>query len=231
MNILGIIPARVGSKGIPRKNIRMLAGKPLIAWTIEAAKQARLLSKVVVSSENEEILNIAREHGVETITRPPELATDDALTIDVVCHALQTYGTSFDAICLLQPTCPLRMAADIDEAIDKFNWSAFVSLISVVSVGSMHPLRMKRITLSGQVINYIDQGFEDMRPRQQLPPVYIRCGSIYIATSQLVMNGHTLVGGNVGYVITTSDRAINIDTLDDFERAERWLNEHRSNQS
>lgn len=231
MNILGIIPARGGSKGIPRKNVRMLAGKPLIAWTIEAAMESTKLSRLVVSSDDGEILVVARTYGAEIIMRPLELATDDALTIDVVHHALQVSDTNFDAVMLLQPTCPLRTADDIDYAVARFRNSDFDSLISVTDVGAIHPFRMKRIVYDGQVVNYIDQGFEDMRPRQQLPLVYIRCGSIYVTAIELVTRSRTLVGGKVGYVITPSDRAINIDTLDDFERAERWINEHRSSQS
>lgn len=116
--ILGLIPARGGSKGVPNKNIKMINGKPLIVWTIERAKQSRLLDKIIVSTESEAIAKIARENGAKVLKRPEYLATDTASTQDVMVHALQNYPA--DILVLLQPTSPYRSEGLIDECICEF---------------------------------------------------------------------------------------------------------------
>ncbi|MEA3494002.1 MAG: acylneuraminate cytidylyltransferase family protein, partial [Candidatus Margulisiibacteriota bacterium] len=117
--ILGIIPARGGSKGIPRKNIKMIAGKPLIVWTIEAAKRSKLMDRFVVSTEDPEIAKIAREHGAEVVIRPAELATDEATTISALQHVLSQIDAK--TVVLLQPTSPVREKGLIDRCIERFN--------------------------------------------------------------------------------------------------------------
>src|ERR1043165_7692073 len=122
IRVLGIIPARGGSKGIPRKNIRLLAGKPLLQYTAEAAQKAKLLTRVILSTEDEEIAEVGRRCGLEVpFLRPANLATDTTPTLDVVQHLVQTLektGARYDAICLLQPTAPLRERGQIDACIE-----------------------------------------------------------------------------------------------------------------
>lgn len=115
MTVLGLIPARGGSRRVPRKNIRRLGGKPLIAWTIEAARRAVLIDYVAVSSEDEEILRVAEDWGADPLKRPPEMATDDISPYPAILHALSHFGVTH--LCLLQPTSPFRTAEDIDEGI------------------------------------------------------------------------------------------------------------------
>jgi CMP-N,N'-diacetyllegionaminic acid synthase len=113
--ILAIVPARGGSKGVPRKNIRLLAGKPLIAWTIDEAKKSRYIDRLILSSEDDEIIEVAREFGCEIpFKRPDELAQDDTPGIESVIHAINTLEEKYDFVVLLQPTSPLRTVEDID---------------------------------------------------------------------------------------------------------------------
>ena len=137
--VLAVIPARGGSKSIPKKNIKDIAGKPLIAFSIAEALRAKTLSNVIVSSDDEEILEIARKYGAETpFLRPKNLATDDALAIDVMAHAIKECerqeGKKYDYAVMLQPTTPMRKAEDIDEAVEKLISSNADSVIGVVNV-------------------------------------------------------------------------------------------------
>ena len=223
---LGIIPARGGSKGVPRKNLRVLAGKPLIAWTIEAALSSNL-SRVVVSSDDDEIISFSRSYGdIAPFVRPAGLATDDAPTLPVAKHAIE-YVEERDgqvgSVLVLQPTTPLRTAEDIDNSLELMTETECDCVLSVVNVGAYHPFRMKRIVAGDRIVNFIDQGFEDMRPRQQLPPVYIREGSIYLAKRHLVMEENTLVGGDARVMVVDQDDSVNIDTEQDFMRAETLM--------
>lgn len=185
MGILAVIPARGGSKGVPRKNLRSLQGKPLLAWTIEAAKACGLVDRVVVSTEDPEIAKAAKDFGAEVpFLRPADLATDTALTLPVVQHAVREIekdGFHADLVLLLQPTTPLRTTTDIEAALRLQRETDCDCVVSVVDVGGNHPNRMKKLLPDGKLVNFVEQGFEDMRPRQLLPPVYIREGSIYLA--------------------------------------------------
>jgi len=227
MKALGVIPARGGSKGVYKKNLRSLAGKPLVSWTIEEALASRL-SRLIVSSDDPEIIDLARSYGEDLapFTRPAALATDSARTLPVVQHAIREVekaGESYNVVVLLQPTTPLRTAEDINEGLRRMDDGDSDCVVSVVDVGANHPFRMKRIVDGDRLIHYIDQGFEDMRPRQELPPVYIREGSLYVATRRLVMEDDVLVGGNVRALVVEPDNTVNIDTEADFERAERLM--------
>jgi N-acylneuraminate cytidylyltransferase len=124
--ILGITPARGGSKGIPRKNIKEIAGKPLISWTIEAAKNSRLLDKYIVSTEDEEIAGVLKKYGAEVLSRPPEFATDEASTLCVLQHVVQNIAC--DIVVLLQATSPIRREGLIDECIKEFLDNGYDSL-------------------------------------------------------------------------------------------------------
>lgn len=226
MSVLGVIPARGGSKGVPGKNLRALGGKPLLAWTIEAAL-ASGLDRVIVSSDDAEIMDVANEYGeLAPFVRPASLATDSAPSLPVVQHAIEYVEERWgavEAVMMLQPTTPMRTSAHIDEGLNMLSDTGCDAVVSVVEVGGGHPFRMKRVIDGDRLINFIDQGFEDMRPRQELPPVYIREGSIYIARRHLVMDRSTLVGGDVRAIIRDPATTVNIDTEADFALAERLL--------
>lgn len=229
MKILGVIPARGGSKSVPRKNIANIAGKPLIAYTIEEALKCNSITDVVVSTDDEEIAIIAKSHGaLVPFYRPQDLASDQALSAPVAKHCLvemefrQSY--QYDAVLLLQPTTPLRTIDHINSAISLFKSNVCDSVVSVTSVEGNHPFRMKRL-IGDKLINWIDQGFEDMRPRQLLPPAFIRNGAIYLTHRSVIYNYNSLVGDRcLGFIMNAED-SINIDTKIDFKLAEILLKE------
>jgi D-3-phosphoglycerate dehydrogenase len=230
MRIIGVIPARGGSKGVPRKNLYPLLGKPLLAYTVEAGLASKLIADVVVSTEDEEIAALARQLGAQVpFMRPAALATDSALSLPVVQHAVteteKVLLRTYDVVIMLQPTTPLRTAEDIDAGIQVFTNTGADSVISVVDVGGEHPFRMKRIVGDNLLINYVDQGFEDMRPRQELPRVYIRSGALYIVRRAVLMEQHSFVGANCRAYVMPQERAVNIDTRLDLLLAEQLLRE------
>lgn len=191
--ILAIIPARGGSKGLPRKNIRELCGKPLIAWTIEQALNAKCLDKIIVSTDDPDIADISKKYGAEIpFLRPKELARDDSPTIDVITHALEffkTQGNNFDVVILLEPTSPLRKKDDIDKAVAKFieNYDIADSLVGVCKIESdiHHPYGVKKIEN-----NYLKPFLQDsptFYQRQQLPDAYGIYGGIYISKVDTLM--------------------------------------------
>lgn len=183
--ILAIIPARGGSKGLPRKNILPLLGKPLIAWTIERALASKYLDKVIVSTDDEEIARIAKDYGAEVpFLRPAELATDTATTIAAIHHALGFYkkrGIGFDYLALLEPTSPLRAEGDIDKAIKLLNdhEAEADSLVSVGEVHMEHPSIVKKIE-NNYVTPYVPTD-EIITRRQDLSKAYFPYGVIYLS--------------------------------------------------
>jgi CMP-N,N'-diacetyllegionaminic acid synthase len=225
MRVLGVIPARGGSKSVPRKNIRELAGKPLIAWTIEAAKSSRL-GRVVVSTDDEEIGQTAARWGAEVpFARPAELATDSARAIPVLQHAMQfcqAQGESYDAVMMLQPTSPMRLASDIDAALAKMEADGeCTSVISVVPVGEFHPARMKHLRDGVLVDPPFCEAYEN-QPRQELVPMYIRSGAIYLVRADTLMKDGSLKGARCLAQVLPRNRSVNIDSPFDFELA-AWL--------
>jgi CMP-N-acetylneuraminic acid synthetase len=220
-NVIGFIPARGGSKGVPNKNLKNLGGKPLIKWTIEDAIRSKCFDQIVVSSDSRDILNIALQAGVETDVRPDELALDNTETVSVVIEYILRYKLNGDdLIMLLQPTCPFRGVEQIREAIKLYgDGNQINTVVSVSEVDGNHPFRMKRIE-NNVLVNFIDQGFEDMRPRQSLPKVFIRSGSIYLSSVKDILRSNSMVSGVVAPLLEDSNVCINIDTSRDFMLAE-----------
>jgi CMP-N-acetylneuraminic acid synthetase len=230
MKILGIVPARGGSKGIPRKNIALLAGKPLLAYTAEAALAAKSLSRVVLSTDDPEIARTGRELGLDVpFMRPPELARDDTPTLPVlqdVVRRLAETGDAYDAVFILQPTNPLRRVSDIDGAAALFETTGADSVISFVDVEERHPARMKIIGPEGRVL---DPPFAEEREgqrRQDLPRYYLREGSVYLTRTKVLMEQHSIKGRDCRAWIIPRERAVNIDTPFDLflcEQVMAWL--------
>lgn len=224
MFCLGVIPARGGSKTVPRKNISLLNGKPMIAYTIEAAHKSKKLSHFVVSSEDEEIINIAKDYGAPVpFVRPSELATDEAPTLPVVQHAVEQMeiieDVIFDFIVLLQPTTPLRQPEDIDEALDKLIATGADSVISVCDVGAYHPARMRWI-VDDQLIELPIREPKEMLRRQDLTPVYIRNGAVYAVKRDVVMKQNSMIGKISRPYIMQEIQSINVDSKLDYLLAE-----------
>lgn len=227
MKTLAIITARSGSKGVPRKNIKLLGNKPLIQYTIEAALASSLLTDIILSTDSEEIAGVAQKLNIETpFIRPTALATDTASSIDVVLHAinfLENQSRYYDAICLLQPTNPFRPVDFIDKSIKKFEKSGVDSLISVLPV----PTEFNPHWIFKPGINdtlHIATGEKDIiKRRQDLPPAFFRDGSIYITKVSVIKLQHSFYGDKIGYIESDPFFYVNIDNPEDFENAENKL--------
>lgn len=219
MTTFALIPARGGSKGIPRKNIRVMGGKPLIAWTIEAAHAARGIDSVVVSTEDAEIAEVARQWGAEVpFLRPAELATDETPGIDPVLHAIGMLP-QHDAVVLLQPTSPLRSTADI-EAVLALAATGAPSVVSLCAPDT-HPNLMYSIDHAGRLNPLLPDA--PATRRQDLPPVYGLNGAIYFARTAWVATRRTFIGAEtLGYVMP-GERSIDIDGPLDWKLAEILL--------
>lgn len=229
-NILVVIPARKGSKGIKAKNKKLLLGKPLVSYTLEISQALPDNYQAYISTDDDDILEIARKYNVrDNGLRPKKLSGDNALTLDVLSYELNTIekklGISFDGVLLLQPTCPIRDINHIFEVESLFTEKKMLSsVVSIKKIDAEHPFRMKRIVGHNRLVNFIDQGFEDMRPRQDLPPVYIRNGSLYLTPSQEIRNKTTLVTNDAYGYVMDEKHSINIDNMEDFLIAEHSLN-------
>ena len=193
-NVLAIIPARAGSKGIPGKNIRTIAGEPLICWTIRQALRSQLLDRVIVSTDGDSIARIARDAGADVpFMRPPELAADHSPTSDVVIHALSFYeamGITYSMVAILEPTSPLRKPSDIDRGIEALrNGRSALTLVSVGEVHTEHPLITKKIS-EELVVPYI-QDARKIHQRQQADKAYFPYGVIYLARTEYFFEHRT----------------------------------------
>lgn len=209
INFLGIIPARGGSKGIPRKNIKDIAGKPLIAWTIEAAKASKKLDQFVVSTEDLEIASISKKYGVEVIDRPIELATDEATTLSVLQHVLSKIEA--EAVVILQPTSPVRDKGIIDMYIKRFEDKKVDSLAT------------------GFICKFMEYGTYSQR-RQDLKGFFYDDGNVYVIKADLIKSGR-LIGKKIERIEIAREQNIEIDDDFDFWMAEQVLlkrvREHR----
>jgi len=201
MNILGITPARGGSKGIPRKNIKGIAGKPLIAWTIEAAKESKMIDRYVVSTEDKEIAEISREYGADVIERPLELATDDATTLSVLQHVIERIPC--DSIVLLQATSPIRSGGLIDVCIKEFKDNDYDSLAT------------------GFTCKHIKYGKNDLR-RQDIEGFFYDDGNIYVIKAGLIERGERF-GEKIGRKVISRWENMEIDDEFDSWIAEKIL--------
>lgn len=222
MEILAIIPARGGSKGIPRKNIKELAGKPLINYTIQAALDTENISRTLVTTDDEEIAGVSEKAGAEVpFIRPDELAEDDTPTLPVLQHALNYYSEKEKyeprAIALLQPTSPLRRAEHIDGAFDIYKDSTNQSLVSVCEV-EHSPYWMKELDVDNQIRPFVKTHKKYTR-RQDLPPVYRLNGAIYISTPKIILNEGRVYRKNAKAYIMDQESSIDIDTEIDLQLA------------
>lgn len=232
MEVLALIPARAGSKGVTGKNLRRLAGKPLVAHTIEAAVQSRWVTRVVLSTDSEEIAEIGRNWGAEVpFLRPAALAADETPMFDVIRHALQMLGREGyrpDRLVLLQPTSPLRRAVHIDEALSRFEETVARGL-AADSLASVCPVEH-----SPYWMRTVEEGFlqpllhaPEYTRRQDLPDVYRLNGAIYVTTPNVVEGGQILGNRILPYVMRPEE-SVDIDIELDFAFAEFLLERRES---
>jgi len=227
-NILCIIPARGGSKGLPKKNIKMLIDKPLIAWTINASIKSKYITKVVVSTEDSEIAKISKEYGADIILRPSELATDTATTMDVISHTvsfLENYEKYVpDYVVLLQCTSPIRNADHIDEAIELVlnNKTEVESLISVTKE-EHPPWWLRTINTDGYIERYFEYDILKNARRQDFKDLYRPNGAIYIAKTEILLNVKSFQTSKTIPYIMDYQSSVDIDNEFQFELAKAIL--------
>ena len=226
MNVLAIIPARAGSKGVKDKNIREINGKMLIDYTVEAALRSTKLTTIVLSTDYKVLLNRCWNDRVMVYRRPPELATDNASVVDVALGILSNFAifgyTTPDAVMLLQPTSPMRTGADIDAAITELEEHPDAQgVISVTKCEDDHPARTYFFTMDGFINPFIP--FAEQLRRQELAPVYHRNGCIYVVRRDVLLHAKTFMPtSKIGYIMPP-ESAVNIDTEMDMKIAEVML--------
>lgn len=227
-NIIAIIPARGGSKGLPRKNIRLLNGKPLIYYTINEAKKSKYLCRLIVSTEDSEIAETAMKFQAEVIERPVKLAQDDTPSIPVYQHAIkyleEVENFYSHIIVILQATSPLRVVGDIDGAIEKFLEGGYDSVVSVCET-ECPPHWM--YTLAGDRLRPVIEGGDKILRRQDAPQVYRLNGAVYVIGRDVIIREGRLLGNDTRAYIMPSERSVDIDTELDFKLAEVLIKERR----
>ncbi len=227
MRVLGLIPARGGSQGVPRKNVRPLAGTPLIGYTINAALDALRVDRVVVSTDDGEIAETARSLGAEVpFMRPSTLAQNDTPMLPVIVHALrslQAEGWKAEAVCLLQPTFPFRRADEIDACVDAFESQVADCLISVHRVPHQFNPHWVFLENPDKSLVLATGEQEPIPRRQELPSAFHRSGAVYVSRANVILGQGSLYGERVIGYETPADTACNIDTMDDWARAEAMI--------
>jgi CMP-N-acetylneuraminic acid synthetase len=224
--VLGIITARGGSKGVPGKNIKPLAGKPLLAWTIEAALQSRLLDRVIVSTDDEEIALVSRRWGAPVpFMRPSELAQDASPHILAILHALdwleQEEGYLPTAVCLLQPSSPLRKSEDIDAVMELAQEKKAEAVVTVTEAVE-HPVLSRRMDADGHLHQFVPCNVDYPR-RQDLPPAYTINGAVYFNRAESLKTKQTFYPEDIYGYVMPAERSLQIDTLWEFHLADLIL--------
>jgi CMP-N,N'-diacetyllegionaminic acid synthase len=224
--VLGLIPARGGSKGVPKKNIKSLLGKPLIQYTVDSAKESKYIDHLIVSTDSEEIAKVCKDIPVDVpFIRPDYLASDTAKAIGVIQHAITTMeeidGVIYDLVVYLEPPNPLRLVNDIDKCIDLFEKDLPDCVVSVQEANQFHPILMKQIK-DGR-LQPIWKDEPEGVPRQLYDPTaYMRNGAVYVFRKELIMDG-ILYGKDVLPYIMPIERSVCIDDMMDWYVAEAWM--------
>lgn len=226
-SVLGIIPARGGSKGIARKNIRLLAGVPLLVYTARAALQSHSLARIVLSTDDPEIARIGKAEGIDVpFLRPSELALDSTPMIDVVRHVLdwvQSQGAHYRAICLLQPTSPLRTAQTIDRCIALLFERDVDSVISVRPVPSEYNPHWVYFQTPSGLLQPGLEGSERISVRQKLPPAFHCDGNVFSTKTEMVLLRNLVYGGRMLGVVSSEEEACDLDTEEQWAALEQKL--------
>jgi len=230
MEILAIIPARGGSKGLPRKNIRLLDGKPLIYYTINEAKKSKHITHLVVSTDDEEIAKKLQDYEIDVIKRPSKLAQDDTPTSHVVRHVIkfleESTKNNFEIIIVLQPTSPLRNSRDIDLAIEKFLKTNCETIVAVTEI--QHPPYWMYTIQNDRLIPIMERG-EEVYRRQDSQKFYQINGAIYIISKEKILKQNTLLSDSIRPFVMPPERSLDIDNELDFKLAELLIKEKVDN--
>ena len=227
MRVLGLVPARAGSKGIPDKNLRSLGGRPLLAHTAEAALAATRLDRVVLSTEDEAIAEVGASLGLAVaFMRPAKLADDDTTMLAVMQHALASLPEHYDTLCLLQPTSPFRPSGLIDRCIERFALGGVDSVVTMLPVPAAHNPHWVYVPAPDGGVRLSTGEVAPIARRQDLPPAYHRDGSVYVLGADRVTEGQPY-GTSVEAVVLEPAETVNIDDLDDWARAEALVERRR----
>lgn len=222
--VLALIAARGGSKGVPGKNILPVNGRPLIQWTIDSARGSRYIDRLILSSDDEAIIEVARNAGCEVpFRREAALATDEANSIDVVADALMRVP-GYDIVVLLQPTSPLRIAADIDGAIELLVASGAGACVTLREADE-HPYWMFRLGADGRLMRFAEPAGGLPLRRQDLPTAWSLNGAVYVAGCDSFLKNRTFLSSDtVGYPMPP-ERSLDIDTFEDLQRLQKIVGE------
>jgi len=224
--VLGIVPSRGGSKGIPRKNIRLLAGRPLLHYAVMAAQKSGVIDRLILSTDSEEIAQVGHHLGVEVpFLRPSELAQDDTPMLLVVEHAvtkLEETDWSPEVVILLQPTAPLRRPEHIVKALTILRTTGCDSVVSVVEVPKHFSPHYVMKIQDGRLVNYLAEG-QAITRRQDAPAAYSRDGTVYVVWRKILMEDHSLYGTDCYPLILSAEESVNLDTLQDWVLAEQKI--------
>jgi CMP-N-acetylneuraminic acid synthetase len=220
--VVAIVPARAGSKGLPDKNVRMLQGKPLLAWPIEAARQSKYVDDVIISTDSREFAELAKSHGARVpFLRPAEHATDEAPSIGFIRHAIEfmaAEGEPFDLFLLLEPTSPLTEAQDIDQALEKLVAAMpdAEALVGVTAMVTNHPAYAMTLDQEDRIRPLQSSSFDALPRRQDLDPVFCLDGSLYLATTTSLMREDGFCHDRTIAFETAPYKAFEVDDLVDF---------------
>ena len=229
MQTVALIPARGGSKGVPRKNIKILGDKPLLAYACDVARSCKHVSRVILSTDDPEIAKVGRAYGAEVpFMRPVDYASDQAPMKDVIAHLLQALKEKEnyepDAILLLQPTTPFRTSADLEKAFEMINAGNFDSVVSVTAVPRHFSPHWQFKIEQNELKIFTGEPFSELiTRRQELPVSYIRNGAIYLFKPENLSKTDSIYGHRCGAYIMPGERSINIDNMSDWEKAEAFL--------
>lgn len=231
--VLGLITARGGSKSVPKKNVKTLAGKPLIAWTIEAALNSRLLDRVMVTTDDSEIISVSKQWGADVpFVRPDNLAGDLSSHVGVVTHALkwlrQNENYSPEYVLLLQPTAPFRTSDDIDQAIMLAQDKKASSVISV-TISEHHPYLLKKVNNEGRLEDFMF-AIENDLPRQTLETVYALNGAIFLILVESLLKYESWYTEETYAYVMPAERSLDIDTPWDFYMADLIMKDRLTNE-
>lgn len=230
--ILGVIPARGGSKGIPRKNLALLCGKPLIYYVIQTALASSHLMRTILSSDDPEIIKVGKEYGAEApFTRPAELSTDSATSAAVAKHVLESIESEeekrYDYVCLLEPTSPLRTPQDIDDAIEILLHAQADAVVSVSRIEAPHPVKTLVIA-EGRLKPFFPSRWRPNLVRQELEPVYAVNGAVYCVKRDALLQLSSFWGSSAVPYIMPAERSVNVDTLLDLKLAQALMENETS---
>jgi len=234
MNILAIIPARGGSKGVPRKNIKTLCGKPLIAWMIAAAKGSELVTRVIVSTDDQEIADVAKQYGAEVpFLRPAEFAQYLSTDVEFLTHALgwlkENESYVPDVVLRLPPTSPLCTSEHVDEGVRRLLSDKTLDAVRPITEVSKHPYKFWKIGSDGETLaSFLPKeitGFDEPHnlPRQLFPPVYMHTGAMDVMRPRTITEMHSTSGKRTGFFLMSAEDSVNIDSPLDFLVAEQIL--------